>query len=455
MFLYYTLVIIVLISAGPFLLLIPKCRAGIGEKLGAVPKGLDQRSPNKAKSIWFHAVSVGEFNAVLPLVEQFRARHPEYSIYLSTTTATGQKQAMQKISTWAKVFYFPLDLPWVHNAYLLAINPTCVVIVETERWPGFMHECNKRQIPVIMVNARISPKSFAFYTRFKLFFGPVMRAFTTIVCQNPTEVNRFAELTDISSKRPAPEIVAVGNLKIDGMKRMSEREIVELRASLHLKNDDIVIVGGSTHDQEEIALLKAFKILQEQDLELKSKLKLIIAPRHPERFDKVAQLIASQGYRTRAYSRQEYFETEPDVFLLDTIGQLARHYGLATIAFVGGTINTKPGGHNLLEPFMYEVPVICGPSLHKTRDTARNLQERNALLIVKDEVEIAATIRELISLPDKRKTIGQAGRAYIDESQGAVSRTLKILDSAIGGERVAAMSEKSESATSEKILERH
>lgn len=444
MIFYYTLVILVLLICGPFLLLMPKCRAGLGQKLGSVPKGLDQRSPNKEKSIWFHSVSVGEFNAVLPLLEQFRARHPDYSIYLSTTTATGQKQAQQKVSSWAKVFYFPLDLPWVHDAYLRAINPECVVIVETERWPGFMHECNKRQIPVVMVNARISPKSFAFYLRLKIFFAPVMRAFSTIVCQNPTEVNRFAELTDIKSKRPAPDIVAVGNLKIDGMKKLPEREIAELRANLRLRNDDIVIVGGSTHDQEEIALLQAFKILQDEDADLKSKLKLILAPRHPERFTKVAQLIESQGYRSRAYSKQEYFEATNDVYLLDTIGQLTRHYGLATIAFVGGTINTKPGGHNLLEPFMYEVPVVCGPSLHKTRDTARNLEEKDALFIAKDGIEIAATLRELISLPEKRKAIGQAGKLYIEESQGAVSRTLQILDSVLSQKNV-----------SQKILERH
>jgi 3-deoxy-D-manno-octulosonic-acid transferase len=206
----------------------------------------------------------------------------------------------------------------------------------------------------------------------------------------------------------------------------------ELKRKLNLSDSDVVVVAGSTHEGEESALLDALRQLPH--------LKLILAPRHPERFQRVFQIVESYGYRVRAFSRGEAFERQNDVYVLDTIGQLTAYYSQATIAFVGGTL-APIGGHNIVEPCLYEVPVICGPHVEKTRDVANALLERRALTKISQATELPGVLRALIENPDERRRLGIAGRKFLDDSQGAVERTLSVVENLLGlgaGERPTA-----------------
>jgi len=417
---YYILLSLALIIVGPFLLIWKKARAGLSQKLGIVPDELrrfaQQLDPARRR-VWFHAVSVGEFNALLPLIESFRSRHPDYQIFVSTTTATGQEQARQRCSSFAQVFYFPFDLPWITSTWLNLLRPELVAIIETEIWPGFMNECRKRDINVVLVNGRLSPRSFKGYMRWQWFFAPVLANFNAIAVQSESEKERYAAL---AGQRHAAAITVCGNIKLDGLKACSPAETVQIRDRLNLKADDFVIVAGSTHEGEESAFLAALKALD-------GRFKLILVPRHPERFDRVAQLIESSGYRARRFTRQEGFANSHDVYLLDTIGQLGKYYSLAQIAFVGGTI-APVGGHNLVEPCAHKAAVICGSHVHKTKDLFQKLNEREALLMVHDEKDLISSIRRLLESPAERIELGENGFRFLAENQGALAKTLSLLE---------------------------
>lgn len=415
---YYFFFGLVLLTVGPFLLLTKKARAGLFQKLGFVPSEFKAKVSLYGESprIWFHAVSVGEFNAVLPLIEEFHNKHPEYKIFISNTTATGHEQAKAKASKLADMFFFPFDLPWATNTWLDLIKPRAVAIVETERWPGFMEECKTRKIPVLLLNGRLSPKSFRGYKRFQFFFASVLNKFSALAVQSESEKERFAELMG----NPQVPIRVCGNIKLDGAKPCSDAEKMQLRHKLGLGANEIVVVAGSTHEGEESAFLNSLK-------ELNYKFRLILVPRHPERFQRVATLIESSGSRAKKFSLSDTLETEKDVYLLDTIGQLTRFYSIADIAFVGGTI-ANIGGHNLVEPCIYKTPVICGPHIHKTKDLFQKMQEANALQVLNDEKELSPSLKFLLDSPQKRKELGENGYNFLAQSQGALAKTLALLE---------------------------
>lgn len=425
MLIYYLVVILVLVFAGPFLLLIPKTRKGLAQKFGCLPEGI---GPFNKKPIWFHCVSVGEFNAALPLIRLFHESHPDLPVVVSTATATGQQQAKEKIGEWATVFYFPLDLPFALNNWLKAINPSLVAIVETEIWPGFMHECAKRKIPVVVINGCISPRSFKTYKKLELFFGPVIRNFSYISAQSPKNLERYRSLAGSAIDGSCP-----GNLKVDGLKPVDAATKAAIAKKLNLSDGDAVIIGGSTHDGEESVLLSVYKrLITERSWDPSFiRTRLILVPRHPERFEAVANLVKSMGLNPRLYSRGEGFETDNDVFILDTIGLLSQYYCVATVAFVGGTL-VPIGGHSLLEPYAYNVPVICGKYIDKTRDIANGLLDKNALTLVNDGKELYFHLALLLKDEARRKTVGASGNSYLAESQGAVKKTLAILEKQMG-----------------------
>ncbi|HEY9870660.1 MAG TPA: 3-deoxy-D-manno-octulosonic acid transferase [Candidatus Obscuribacterales bacterium] len=426
MFLYYSFVVLVLCLVGPFLLLSAKRRCGLGQKLGIVPHHIRVRPGTRQQPVWFHAVSVGEFNAAWPLIQRFLKEYPDCPVCVSTTTRTGQDLARQRLAGAGEVFYFPLDLPWAVAAWLDAVRPSLVAIVETEIWPGFTSECTGRKIPIIVVNGRISSRSFGSYYRLRAFFGPVIRQFSTVAAQSSTDAERYRAIAGQSLN-----LAVTGNLKFDGLKPIASGEADELRKRMNLAPDQLVLVAGSTHEGEEQAVLAAFRKLQEAlgtdgAGRAHATPRLILAPRHPERFTRTAELITEAGFRPRRYSAGEGFEGDQDVFLLDTIGELFRYYSLASVAFVGGTL-VPIGGHNILEPYAYAVPVICGPHLDKTQDVANALSERQAIRIVHQEPELAQQLIELARSEQLRRQLGNAGRQLLSESQGAVERTLALL----------------------------
>jgi 3-deoxy-D-manno-octulosonic-acid transferase len=412
---YYFLLSALLLLAGPFLLLKKKARAGLSQKLGAIPPELRNkaRAAGDKPRIWFHSVSVGEFNALFPLLTEFRKAHPEFEIFISTTTATGQELAKSKAGSFAEVFYFPFDLPWITASYLNLISPSLVAIVETEIWPGFINQCKERNIPCMIINGRLSPRSAKGYKRWGIFFGPVLSKLSTIAVQSQNEKDRFEAVG-----KENLNVTICGNIKLDGLKPIAEAEKASLQKQLNLQDSDFVLVGGSTHEGEESALLE---IARRQNC------KLILVPRHPERFDRVEQIIESSGMRARRFSKGEHFESDKDVYLLDTIGQLSRFYSQADLAFVGGTI-AKVGGHNLAEPCMYKVPVICGANIYKAREFFDKLSERGALYLGNDVEELNKLVENFKSSAAERIRAGNSGYQFVQDSQGAVARTLAELE---------------------------
>lgn len=434
---YYIVVAAVLIAIGPALLCLKKSRSGIWQKAGSTSPSITSAQSGKLSlpRIWFHAVSVGEFNAVFPLIVEFRKKHPEFQIFISTTTATGQAQAISKAGDFATVFYFPFDLPFATRRWLDFVKPNMVAIVETEIWPGFMSECRARKIPVVLVNGRLSPRSFRGYMRWRWFFGSVVRSFAGLAVQSQAEAERYAAL----AAGPC-DIEVCGNIKIDGIKPIADALRRELQDQLKLTSSDCVIVAGSTHEGEERPLLDFLTKCGAKAAEptgagapvsnrLRDRaVKLILVPRHPERFERVASLIDQAGFRVRRFSRNESIESTNDVYLLDAVGHLARFYSVATVAFVGGTI-VPVGGHNLAEPCAYDCPVVCGPHVHKTRDVASSMQQANALVMARDSHHLQELLSELCSSSARCNEVAKAGKHWLLDNEGALHRTLQFIES--------------------------
>jgi 3-deoxy-D-manno-octulosonic-acid transferase len=374
-------------------------------------KGWTSKAAAGRPRIWFHAVSVGEFNALWSLLEPFRAEFPGWDVFISTTTATGQALAKERAGSFAKVFHFPLDLPWATSAFLDAVEPDAVAVVETEIWPGFLAQCQARGIKTLILNGRLSPKSFRSYGMCQALFGPVFRSFNAIVAQSPNEVERYRALAGAAARA-----VACGNIKFDGLVAVSPQRRQEIIDGTAIKDNDLVLVAGSTHEGEESTILKAIQQLRH------AKYRVIIAPRHPERFARVANIIESYGFRVRRYSLGERFEQELTAF-----------YSVASVAFVGGTL-VPIGGHNLVEPATYGVPVVCGPHVHKTRDVAASLLEAKALIKIEGLDALIRQLEKLSEQPNYRSSIGDNGRLWLQKSQGAVKRTLDVLKQVLAGE---------------------
>jgi 3-deoxy-D-manno-octulosonic-acid transferase len=423
LFFYDITLSVALTVLGPILLIKRKARAGLGQKLGFLPEAFVEQMRNDKEKIWLHAVSVGEFTAVLRFIELFHARYPEKQIVVSTTTETGNKLAQERVGQFASVFYFPFDLSWVVRKVLDTVRPSMVFFAETEIWPCFTSECAKREIPLVILNGRMSPRSFKSYKTFSFLFAPLLKKYSLICAQSKAEAQRYERIAQ--AKLPT---IALGNLKYDNLVPPTDTETAFLKVKLGIEGNDFVLVAGSTHEGEEQVVLKALERLQSNNLE--KKYRLIIAPRHPERFERVNEIVQSYGFRPRCFSKAEVLESDQDVYVLDTIGVLAKHYSVATVAFVGGTI-AKVGGHNLLEPYTYGAPVVCGPHLFKTRETAKILKEEGALLIGQTEVEVEGLIYKLFVDQDLNRKMGDAGRNWLRDNQGAVDRALVAVEELI------------------------
>ncbi|MDR3617489.1 MAG: 3-deoxy-D-manno-octulosonic acid transferase [Candidatus Obscuribacterales bacterium] len=420
-FCYGCLASIVVLLVAPFLLLRAKSRSGLSQKLGFVPSDF----ATLTNSIWFHAVSVGEFNAILPLLQEFHSKHSSFNVIVSTTTATGNELAKEKVGEFARVVFMPLDAPFAINNWLERSKPCALVIAETEIWPGLTAACYTRKIPLLVVNGCISPRSFRRYLRLRPIFGAVLKQFAYIGAQSVAQRERYVQL--LANKQKPDQITVLGNLKFDGLKQKSAAEIASLRENMKLVDQDQIIIGGSTHEGEESCLLDAFAQLRKKY----PVLKLILAPRHPDRFEKVASLIESYGFKMSRFSRSENFAEGAEVYLLDVIGKLSDYYALSTIAFVGGTI-APIGGHNLLEPYVYTVPVICGPHVEKAKDMVQALNERQALLMVPDGKALVQQFDRLLNDKALCENLGIQGHALIQESKGATLRAITLIEKAIG-----------------------
>jgi len=392
-----------------------KYRQGIRERLGKVPAQLQSGAP---PSIWVHAVSVGEVLAVGELVAKLRQRFPQYRVAISTTTATGQNLAKKHFGEEG-VFYFPLDFGFAIRPYLKTLNPQLIVIAETEFWPNFLRLARKSGALVAVVNARISDRSLPGYRRAGRIgmLGPVLGNIDLFLAQTEEDAQR---LRDIGA--PVERVEVSGNLKFDVPAPPAPAIVSSLRAAFRQSGAGPVIVCGSTVNEEEGLLLLAFQNI----LPSHPRSVMILAPRHPERFAEVAQLLEQMGIRYWRRSLWGGDSVAGGVFLIDTIGELASLYALGDVAFVGGSLVPR-GGHNIIEPARHGVPVIVGNHTENFRDIVALFQRQEAVRVVGPS-EFPLVLMELLSNDAERTALGRRGAEALRSQMGATDRTVGALE---------------------------
>ncbi len=358
------------------------------ERMGYLPEAIQH---HQRPVIWIHTVSVGEFNAARPLFEKIKKEMPDYRLVVSTTTMTGQqlarKECPQKIDG---AFYFPFDWKFSVRRALNQVQPSTVIILETEIWPRFLRECKLRGIKTIIVNGRISPRSFARYSLIRRFISQVLNEVSLLIMQSEADAERAILL----GASPA-EVCVCGNLKydVDLTNQASALKSEYLDGLFHLSSTKPVFVAGSTAPGEEVVLLDSLSEIRK--VKALEETRLLIAPRHPERFNEVAHLIASSGFkwarRSETPSACEVSQAA-EVILLDTIGELIAVYQFANLVFVGGSLVAK-GGHNIIEPAFYAKPVIVGPHTENFRQIIADFSQAEAVLQLK--TSSTASLNEL------------------------------------------------------------
>ena len=396
---------------------------GLSQRLGAIPK-LDSSS---APLIWLHCVSVGETEAARPLVRALQNRLPAHRLVVSTTTVTGQAVARQAFGKdAAAIIYFPIDWVCTIRRVLRALNPTAVLIMETELWPNLLRECRRRSIPVALVNGRISPNSFRRYHRIRAFMRRVLSDLSVALMQSDEDAQRISAL-GLGAER----IRSVGNMKFDSATLPATDHSVtsDLRERYAFKSEQPVIVAASTHAPEETVAIESFKILREGN----PGARLLIAPRHPQRFEEVAKLIADSGF---AWSRRSASVSTRDfdaaIVLLDSIGELRATFQFADIAFVGGSL-IPHGGQNVLEPAAQGVCVLTGAHTHNFKAITDALLAKDALIqlprlsAADAPAALARVIAELLSDEARRKAIGHRAQNVCAQNRGATQQTVDML----------------------------
>jgi len=390
-----------------------KYRTGLAERLGNVPARLTH-DPSK-RTIWLHAVSVGEVLAVSQLVAQLRSPLPHHRIVVSTTTDTGQKLARRSFGP-ENVFYFPMDFAFAIRPYLRHLQPELVVIAETEFWPNFLRLTSESGAKIAIVNARISDRSWPRYRRFHFFYSRILKAVDLFLAQTDQDAARLREIG-----APRDRVSVSGNLKFDVPMPAAPPIVASLRQSFQQSGAGPIIICGSTVDEEEPLVLLAF----ENVLASHPHAVMILAPRHPERFNAVAQILEKLGIR---FWRRSLWSGEPltgGVLLVDTIGELASLYSLADVAFVGGSLAPR-GGHNIIEPAQHGIPIIVGNHTENFRDMIRIFQNANAVRIV-GTAEFPLVLMELISNEPARVALGQRAAETLRSQTGATIRTIEAL----------------------------
>lgn len=408
-----------------------KYRKGLGERLGRVPARLSSPSTagtsfrsRSAGVIWVHAVSVGEVLAVSRLIGEIRRSFPRHRVVVSTTTDTGQALARQRFGD-ANVFYFPMDFVFAVGPYLRALAPKLVVVAETEFWPNFLRMAHTSGARIAVVNARISDRSLPKYGRFRGLLGKVLSNVDLFLAQTDEDAARLRSIG------ASPDRVQVaGSLKFDMITPPPTPIVEQLRQSLAASHSGPVLVCGSTVEGEEPLLLKAF----ENVLVAHPRAVMILAPRHPERFDNAAILAQQMGI---PFWRRSLWKSEPvsaGVFLVDTIGELAALYALADVAFVGGSLVPR-GGHNIIEPAQHGVGIVVGNHTENFRDTVALFQSRDAVRIV-GPAELPLTFMELLANNVERAALGRRAAETLQSQTGATSRTMEALKGLLPGDSV-------------------
>jgi 3-deoxy-D-manno-octulosonic-acid transferase len=399
------------------------------ERLGTLPPEIVARAAASPGAIWIHAVSVGEVLAAQCLVERLKSRFPGRAIFVSTTTETGQSLARDRLQSANAIFYFPID--WIVSVRraLRAIRPSVVIIMETEIWPNFLRVARRSGIPVMFVNARISPRSFSRFKRWEFlvgeFYKRVLQDAHCFLAQTPEDAARLREMG-----APEDAVQVTGNLKYDSDPPAIGSFGIWFGEQIRRQERWPVLIAGSVVAEEEQSVMAAYDIVQRQWRHTL----LVLAPRKPDRFDAAAQIAASAGWTVVRRSRlhidpeagqnpSEILDENADVLLLDSIGELAGLYLFADVVFVGGSL-VPSGGHNILEPAWFSKVPVFGPSMENFRDMANQFLAANAGIQVNSGQQLGKVWVQLIENNGLRQRMGVSARELSERNRGATARSL-------------------------------
>ncbi|MFA5631257.1 MAG: lipid IV(A) 3-deoxy-D-manno-octulosonic acid transferase [Porticoccaceae bacterium] len=393
---------------------VPAYRRRWRERFGVVPR------PDPGREvIWVHAVSVGETIAAVPLVRRLQERYPDALIAVTTTTPTGSERVRALLGDSVYHSYVPYDLPDALARFLARLQPRLLIVMETELWPNLVHACARRDIPVVLANARLSEKSAVGYRRFAALTARMLGELTWVAAQHEDDGARFLALG-----LPAARLQVTGNIKFDFAIRDEQRRQAQVLAEQWRGADGRPVwLVASTHRGEDEIILDAFA----RALARVPNLLLVLVPRHPDRFEQVAALCSARGHRMARRSRAEIPDAATQVLLGDTMGELAVFFGACDIAFVAGSL-VPVGGHNLLEPAAWGVPVLSGPVLFNFAEASALLQQADALTLCENADEIADAVVNLVENPEQRSRQGAAARAVVDANRGALARLMALIE---------------------------
>jgi 3-deoxy-D-manno-octulosonic-acid transferase len=424
--LYSVLIVTFFLVMSPYLawqaLRYRKYIGSLRQRLGYLPVSFNL---DGEQSIWIHAVSVGEVLTARALLPQLRERYPRYRLFLSTTTMTGQQIARNSLQYVDEVFYFPFDLGFVVNRTLKLVKPKMFIMMETEIWPNLLRSCQRAGIRTVLVNGRISSRSYPRYRLARPFFRRVL-----------AHVDRFCMQSEESARRiidmgaEPDRVVVTGSLKFDSLERpgataatAADRGRQRVLRYFRISADRPVIIAASTLKGEETPVLEAFQRIRARVPDVL----LIIAPRKPERFDEVEQLARRGGWKVARRSELPV-DAEPrhDIVVLDTIGELAQLYQVATAVFVGGSL-VDQGGHNILEPAVFGKPIVFGPYMQNFAEIARAFIDNDAAIQIRTGRELEHALMGLLTDPVRRARLGAAARALVEANRGARGKTMTAI----------------------------
>jgi len=375
------------------------------------------KAPKLEGSVWVHAVSVGEFNAAIPLIEALMLRYPQRQFVISTVTPTGSDRVLQVFGSRVFHCYLPYDIISAVRRFLNRVKPALAVVMETEIWPNLFIECRDLGVPIVVANARLSDKSMKGYRPVISLAATAVKSTAAIAAQSEADAQRFIKLG------ARPETVrVVGNIKFDlAVPAHVKQAAANFRLSWGERRP--VWIAASTHADDEIPVMQAFaRVLRSLPDAL-----LILVPRHPERFDAAANLSTSMGFRTQTRSRVGICGPDTQCFVADTMGELLLFYAACDVAFVGGSF-AKIGGHNVLEAAALHKPVVVGPHTFNFTEINQILADRGALKTVANAEELGEVMVKLLSSTAQREAMGEAGFAAVLAERGALARILTMID---------------------------
>lgn len=406
------------------LLTTKKYRRGVKERLGNIPFSIRQKLKEK-RPIWLHAVSVGEVNASLPLIKVIKERYPALDIVVSTVTETGNNTAKDKIKETDNIIFFPFDHPWIIKRVIEDLNPRLFITIETEIWPNFLRFLYTKNIPSVILNGRISNRSFKKYKIVGFFIKRVLSYLSFFGMQTEKDAERIVMLGAKKEK-----VKVLGNMKFDQALMLISNEDKENKSgSLDLLKNEKIMIAGSTHPGEEKKILDVFRNIK---TEIPS-LVLIIAPRHLERVGEIESLIKRDGFQpirktSLTNKLHKAFTDKNNILILDTLGELSKFYSISTLIFVGGSLVPKIGGHNILEPIIYKRPVFFGHYMDNFLEIARVIKEIGGGIQINSETEFISKAKELLKNKERFKELGERAYKAIEENQGSVLKSLEILE---------------------------